>query len=249
MLDRIKIVLVGITHPGNIGATARAMKTMGLSQLALVQPKQFPCAEATARATGADDVLAHAQLFDSFTASIQDCHLILGTSARQRSIAWPVLTPRACAEQTLAIPNSKVAIVFGREHSGLTNQELDQCHAMVQIPTSQSFGSLNVAAAVQIIAYELRMKSEELQITTEGNLKKKSLTARVIPASAAAIAQFYQHLEQTLIDIGFLDPLKPRRLMRRLHRLFNRTQLIDSEVNILRGILTAAQEQCRRHKP
>ncbi|BAP56352.1 tRNA/rRNA methyltransferase, SpoU [Thioploca ingrica] len=246
MFDQIKIVLVGITHPGNIGAAARAMKTMGLSQLALVQPKQFPCAEATARATGADDVLAHAQLFDNFTASIQDCHLILGTSARQRSIAWPVLTPRACAEQTLTIPHSKVAIIFGREHSGLTNQELDQCHAMVQIPTSQSFGSLNVAAAVQIIAYELRMKSEELQVTPEGNLKKNSL---VIPASAAAMTQFYQHLEQTLIDIGFLDPLKPRRLMRRLHRLFNRTQLIDSEVNILRGILTAAQEQCRRHKP
>ena len=193
-------------------------------------------------------MLAHAQLFDNFAASIQDCHLILGTSARQRSIAWPVLTPRTCAEQLLAIPHHKVAIVFGREHSGLTNQELDQCHAMIKIPTNQSFGSLNVAAAVQIIAYELRITSEELQLTTEGDLKKESLTSRVIPASAAAMAQFYQHLEQTLIDIGFLDPLKPRRLMRRLHRLFNRIQLIDSEVNILRGILTAAQEQGRRHK-
>ena len=248
MLEQIKIVLVGITHPGNIGATARAMKTMGLSQLALVQPKQFPCAEATARATGADDVLAHAQLFDSFTASIQDCHLVLGTSARQRSIAWPVLTPRVGAEQALTLPHSQIAIVFGRESSGLTNQELDQCHAMIQIPTNQAFSSLNVAAAVQIIAYELRIKSEELQLTTDKDLRKKLLNQAFEPASAATIAQFYQHLEQTLIDIGFLDPHKPRRLMRRLHRLFNRTQLIDSEVNILRGILTAAQQQSQRYK-
>jgi TrmH family RNA methyltransferase len=248
MLEQIKIVLVDITHPGNIGATARAMKTMGLSQLALVQPQQFPCAEATARAAGADDILAYAQLFDNFTASIQDCHLILGTSARQRSIVWPVLTPRAAAERALALPHSQVAIVFGRESSGLTNQELDQCHAMIQIPTNQAFGSLNVAAAVQIIAYELRIRSEELQLTTEKDLGKKSLNQVFQPASAAAITQFYQHLEQTLIDIGFLDPRKPRRLMRRLHRLFNRAQLIDSEVNILRGILTTAQQQSQRYK-
>jgi TrmH family RNA methyltransferase len=248
VLEQIKIVLVGITHPGNIGATARAMKTMGLSQLVLVQPKQFPCAEATARATGADDVLAHAQLFDNFTASIQDCHLILGTSARPRSIAWPVLTPRAGAQQALTQLGSQVAIVFGRESSGLTNQELDQCHAMIQIPTNQAFGSLNVAAAVQIIAYELRMKSEELQLITDQGLRTKLLNPVVQPASAAAMVQFYQHLEQTLIDIGFLDPHKPRRLMRRLHRLFNRIQLIDSEVNILRGILTAAQQQSQRYK-
>lgn len=248
MLEQIKIVLVGITHPGNIGATARAMKTMGLSQLALVQPRQFPCAEATARATGADDVLAHAQLFDNFTASIQDCHLVLGTSARQRSIAWPVLTPRAGAQQALTQLGNQVAMVFGRESSGLTNQELDQCHAMIQIPTNQAFGSLNVAAAVQIIAYELRMKSEELQLITDPDSSKKPLNLVIQPASAAAMVQFYQHLEQTLIDIGFLDPYKPRRLMRRLHRLFNRIQLIDSEVNILRGILTAAQQQSQRHK-
>jgi TrmH family RNA methyltransferase len=248
MLEQIKIVLVGITHPGNIGAAARAMKTMGLFQLALVQPQQFPCAEATARATGADDVLAHAQVFDNFTASIQDCHFILGTSARHRSIAWPVLTPRVGAERALTLPNSKVAIVFGRENSGLTNQELDQCHAMIQIPTNQAFGSLNVAAAVQIITYELRMKSAELQAASENNIRKQRLSQVFQPASAAALAQFYQHLEQTLIDIDFLDPHKPRRLMRRLYRLFNRTQLIDSEVNILRGILTAAQQQSQRYK-
>jgi len=213
-LDNIKIILVETTHPGNIGAAARAMKTMGLSHLRLVQPKLFPCAEATARAAGADDILANTQIFESYEESLRDCHLILGTSARHRSIAWPILTPKASV-----------------------------CHYLVQIPTKTTFSSLNVASAVQILAYELRCADLAKSPAT---LHERGEIAKSVPASAEEMAQFYEHLEQTLIDIDFLDPKKPRRLMRRLHRLFNRVQLIDSEVSILRGILTAAQTQCEK---
>jgi len=241
-LDNIKIILVETTHPGNIGAAARAMKTMGLSHLRLVQPKLFPCAEATARAAGADDILANTQIFESYEESLRDCHLILGTSARHRSIAWPILTPKASVEKAFACPG-KVAFVFGRESSGLTNQELELCHYLVQIPTKTTFSSLNVASAVQILAYELRCADLAKSPAT---LHERGEIAKSVPASAEEMAQFYEHLEQTLIDIDFLDPKKPRRLMRRLHRLFNRVQLIDSEVSILRGILTAAQTQCEK---
>lgn len=237
MLDNIQIILVGTTHPGNIGAAARAMKTMGLSQLRLVQPKHFPHAEATARASGADDILANAQVFESFADSLSNCHFVFGASARQRRIAWPLLTPKACAETALASP-SKVALVFGREHSGLTNQELELCHYLVQIPTNPTFSSLNVASAVQILAYELKITSEAL---LENEVKTNERTSQL--ASAEAMTHFYQHLEQTLIDIEFLNPHQPRQLMRRLHRLFNRSQLDNSEVQILRGILTATQAQ------
>ncbi len=239
-LDNVQIVLVGLTHPGNIGAAARAMKTMGLSQLRLVQPKHFPNAEATARATGADELLANAQVFDTFEESLTDCHLIFGSSARQRTIAWPVLTPKACALKALACAG-KVAIVFGREQSGLTNQELELCNYLVQIPTNQTFSSLNVASAVQILAYELRINNEELQTHHDNSLGDTLNSSLPASAFAEAMAQFYQHLEQTLIDIEFLEPQNPRQLMRHLHRLFNRVQLFDSEVNILRGILAAAQ--------
>lgn len=222
---------MGITHPGNIGAAARAMKNMGLYHLRLVQPQDFPCAQATARASGADDLLMNAQIFSSYEESIKDCHLVFGASARQRSIPWPVLSPQECAQKTLVM-SKEVAIVFGREHSGLTNQELDRCHFLVQIPTNPDFSSLNVAAAVQILTYELKIQSQEL------NADRSFLET---PVSAETLAMFYEHLEQTLIDIEFLDPQKPKRLMRRLQRLFNRAQLVDSEINILRGILTTTQ--------
>jgi tRNA (cytidine32/uridine32-2'-O)-methyltransferase len=255
MLDKIQIILVGVSHPGNIGAAARAMKTMGLSHLRLVQPKSFPCVEATARASGADDLLVNAQLFDTFEESVQDCHLIFGTSARQRMIAWPVLTPKACAEKAQASQGS-VAYVFGREQSGLTNKELDICHFVVQIPTNPTFTSLNVAAAVQILAYELRctfdkpLNSSQLSapLTDEMEIGSVRNFVRDPPASNEAMSHFYQHLEQTLIEIDFLDPQKPRLLMRRLYRLFNRMQLLNSEVQILRGILTAAQRRDKRFK-
>lgn len=209
------------------------MKTMGLRHLRLVQPQHFPSLEATARASGADDVLANAEIFEQFEASLHDCRLVLGTSARQRSIRWSTLAPRQCAMQALE-SQEKVAIVFGREYAGLTNAELDRCHYMIQIPTSDTFSSLNLAAAVQVVTYELRCYADEL--------RQKPLSPRdEMPVSAEEMHLFYEHLEQTLIDIRFLDPKKPRRLMRRLQRLFNRAQPITSEMNLLRGILTAAQ--------
>jgi TrmH family RNA methyltransferase len=237
-LSHIRIVLVGITHSGNIGAAARAMKTMGLSQLALVQPKLFPCADATARAAGADDILAQAQVCETLEEALTDCHLVFGTSARPRTIAWPPLSPNACAK--MVVTSSKpVAVLFGREHAGLTNDELECCHYVIQIPTNPNFSSLNVASAVQILAYEIFINQSVPPV--------KNALANHCPASAEAMALFYQHLEQTLIDIEFLDPQKPRRLMRRLHRLFNRAQPDNLELNILRGILTAAQ--IKRSKP
>ncbi len=240
-LDHIYIVLVATTHPGNIGAAARAMKNMGLSQLRLVQPKHFPCAEATERASGADDVLAKAQVFNSLADSIQDCHLVMGTSARQRRIAWPLLTPRTCAEKVLNTQET-VALVFGREHAGLTNEELDHCHYMIQIPTNPAFSSLNVASAVQVFAYEIYAQSLSLQtFPPENNIPDEHN-----PVSQVQMAQFYEHLEQTLIEIEFFDPEKPRLLKRRLQRLFNRAQPEQTEINILRGILTAMQQKCRK---
>jgi tRNA (cytidine32/uridine32-2'-O)-methyltransferase len=234
MFDNINIVLVGTTHPGNIGAAARAMKNMGLSQMRLVQPKTFPHAKAIARASGANAVLENAQVFDTFEESLKDCQVIFGTSARLRSLSWPTFTPKECAEHVLA-HSGQIAIVFGREHSGLTNEELEQCHYLVQIPTNPQFSSLNIAAAVQVITYELRVNS-----MAEVNHKLPS------PVSSEVMNNFYQHLEQTLIDIKYLDPDNPRLLMRRLHRLFNRTQLMESEINILRGILTAAQRGVKK---
>jgi len=230
-LSNIYIVLVEITHPGNIGAAARAMKTMGLSQLVLVHPKIFPCADATVRAAGADDILAQARVCDTLEEGIADCRLVFGTSARPRTIAWPRLLPNACAKMAVSL-GEKTALLFGREHAGLTNEELELCHYVVQIPTNPTFSSLNVASAVQILAYELFnqvMQTEERSVSEH------------CPASAESMTLFYQHLEQTLIEIEFLDPTKPRHLMRRLHRLFNRAQPDDLELNILRGILTAIQ--------
>jgi len=245
VLESIHIVLVGITHPGNIGAAARAMKTMGLSQLVLVAPQRFPDAQATARASGADDILANARIFDDFKTSLADYQLILATSARQRSLAWPALTPRSAVEKAL-LCTGQVAIVFGREHAGLTNQELEQCHYLITIPTRTDFSSLNVAAAVQIMAYELFHLFLTQQHIQNVEQPPKLLANQL--ASTAALNQFYQQLEQTLIEIDFLDPEKPRRLMRRLRRLFNRTQLINSELNILRGILSAMQAHKRKQE-
>lgn len=243
LFENIYVVLVGITHPGNIGGAARAMRNMGLTQLRLVQPKRFPHAEATARASGACDVLANAQVYDNFAESIQDCHLVCGTSARSRNLNWSILTPRQSVEKILQT-SQKVAIVFGREHAGLTNEELDHCHYLIQIPTMADFSSLNIAAAVQVIAYELRCTYLAMSQPVEESVFIEEETL----ASAELMQLFYEHLRQTLIDIEFLDPTNPRRLIRRLQRLYNRSQLTESEINILRGILTATQKQCQNRQ-
>lgn len=238
MLERVRIVLVETSLSGNIGAAARAMKTMGLSQLVLVNPRDFPSAEATARASGADDLLARAKIVGSLADAIGGCQWVIGTSARMRSMEWPLYDPREAAEQLMAeSQDGDVAIVFGRERSGLSNDELDFCHALLQVPANPEYSSLNLAMAVQLVAYELRMRS----LSGETLVKPEFGTA----ASAEKVEGFYAHLEATLVDIGSLDPDDPRYMMRRLRRLFGRTRLTEDELNILRGILAQVGKRCR----
>ena len=241
MPEKVKIVLVNTTHPGNVGATARAMKTMGLDQLVLVSPRHFPSAECTARAAGADDILARAMVFPSVEEAVADCELVFGTSARTRSISWPEVTPETAAAQIIEHTgaDSGAAVLFGRESSGLSNEELEICHAMIRIPTNPEFASLNIASAVQIICYEI--SKQYLVREAAGIMEKPSES----PVTAGEMEYFYEHFEQTLTDIGYLDPEKPRRLMRRIRRLFNRSRLDGNEYNILRGILTAVRERIK----
>ena len=231
----VRLVLVGTTHPGNIGAAARVMKNMGLRRLVLVNPLLFPHAEATARAAGADDILATAQVVDGLELALSGCRLVLGVSARRRGIAGPELDPRQCALQVAeSSVHTDVALVFGRESSGLSNDEMDRCHFLVRIPTDPEFGSLNLAVAVAIIAYELRLAAV-------ARIDSSAVEPRWPPATAEEMAHLYAHLQQVLLATGFLNPANPRHLMRRLRRLFNRAQPDQREVNILRGILASIQ--------
>ncbi len=239
MLKNIRIVMVNTSHPGNIGAAARAMKNMGLQSLFLVEPKVFPSAEATSRASGADDLLAQAVVCDSLDEALAECSLVIGASARLRSITWPQLDPRQCAAQVMAeCGNGPVALVFGREHAGLTNAELSRCHYLVNIPTNPEYPSLNIAAAIQVIAYEVRMWVEA---GSDG--EDKPALEQVELATVDEVEQFYAHLETVMIESEFLDPAKPKHLMHRLRRLYNRARLEKQELNILRGILTAVQKR------
>lgn len=232
----VRIILVGTTHPGNIGAVARAMKNMGLSDLALVNPKTFPHAKATARASGAVDVLKNATVVTDLRDAIADCVFVAGASARSRALNWPVLEPRECAGKLLELEAvGNVAVVFGPEKSGLANEDLDHCDALLTIPTNPDFSSLNLAMAVQVLTYELRMAShEQVQSGYEPDAPL---------ATSGDLEHFYTHLEKVLTDIRFLHPDNPRHLMRRLRRLFIRAEPDQNEVNILRGILTAVEKQ------
>jgi len=235
MLTNIRIVLVETTHPGNIGATARAMKNMGLTRLYLVKPHRYPSHEASARAAGADDVLAQARLCETLDEALEGCGTVFGASARSRSISWPQLNPREAAARAVQTgAGGEVAFVFGREHAGLSNLELDRCNYLVTIPTNPEFASLNVAAAVQVLSYELRVAAQE---ATPTPMLNEPL------ASAEERERFYRHLEEVLLDLEFLNPDNPKHLMRRLRRLFNRVELDCNEVNILRGILTAVERR------
>jgi len=236
VLDKLRIVLVDTSHPGNIGAAARAMKNMGLEQLFLVNPKLFPHAEATARASGADDILAKAVVCSSLDEALADCGLVVGASARLRRLSIPQWDPRECAEKIWAeAASSETAIVFGREHAGLTNEELGRCHQLVHIPCYPDYSSLNLAAAVQVVCYECRVVAES------GHSESDAIGKDEPSASADDMTRFYEHLHETLVEIGFLDADNPRIMMQRLRRLFNRARPNEVEMNILRGILTAAQ--------
>ena len=234
-LANIRIVMINTSHPGNIGAAARAMKNMGLQDLALVEPLSFPDGEATARASGADDILEHAQIVSRLEEAIADAQLVIGASARLRSIAWPQLD----AEKTAALVagrGEKTAIVFGREHSGLTNEELERCHYLLHIPTNPDFSSLNVAAAIQVVAYELY----KAHMQSQGPKPE----ARTSSATAAEMESFFGHLETVLRDIHFLHASKHEMsILRRLRRIYNRAQLETEEVHLLRGILTRIQRR------
>ena len=243
-LKDLRVVLVETAHPGNIGAVARAMKNMGLSELTLVRPVDFPHEKATARASGADDVLEMASVVESLDEAIGDCVEVIGASARARSLTWPVLNPRDCAETVCqSLTGGAVALVFGREDNGLSNEELRRCHYHVQIPSNPDFSSLNLAMAVQVLTYEIRMR------TLFGDAAAASDWASTrdpsepgwseAPATVKDIEHFLAHLEATLTLTGFHNPQRPRQLMVRMRRLFQRAHPDEMEINILRGVLAS----------
>ena len=239
-LARIRIVLVGTQHPGNIGSAARALKTMGLGRLVLVDPSRFPHAEADALAAGADDVLAAAEVHASLAEAIADCRLVLGCTARSRRVSLEEQPPREAAMRAfgVAAAGAEVALVFGRERTGLTNDELQLCHTAVHIPANPDYSSLNLAAAVQVLTYELRLASLCGVVTDEQE-------PRAAPAAHAELEGFFSQLAQTLDAIDFHKGRAPESAMRKLRRLFLRSGLDTKEVRLLRGILADAQRMAR----
>lgn len=240
--SRIRIVLVGTQHPGNIGAAARAMSTMGLRHLALVAPMRYPHADAHAMAAGADDVLASALVTDDLDTALADCHWVIGCSARSRRIALPTLGPREAAAQAWrrAGDGMRVALLFGRERTGLYNEELQRCHTAVQIPSDPDFPSLNLAAAVQVLAYELRLAApRDARI---GNAPQARLD---VPASHAQLEGMFEQLRDTLDAIDFHKGREPASVMAKLRRLLLRAGMDAREVRLLRGVLADAQRVAR----
>ena len=236
-----RFVMVQTSHSGNIGAAARAIKTMGFSQLVLVQPKQFPCEQAEAMASSAKDVLEQVLVVDSLQQALAPCHWVMGASARIRSMPWPLLSARdgcvQAAQQLMTKPNEgQIALVFGRESSGLTNEELALCNAHINIDANPNYSSLNVASAIQVLAYELRVAL----------LQTPTLELPMQLADHAQHEQFFDQLQQTLINIDFLNADNPRLLMQKLRRLFFKAQLEPAEMNILRGILAKIEQKQKR---
>lgn len=239
---RIRIVLVGTQHPGNIGSAARALKTMGLSRLVLVAPERFPHAEADALAAGADDVLGAAEVHATLAEAVADCRLVLGCTARSRRVALQEQLPRDAAARALATAGGsggQVALVFGRERTGLSNEELQLCHGAVHIPANPDYSSLNLAAAVQVLAYELRL-------ALLGSATTVDAAARAGPPAAhAELEGFFAQLAETLEAIDFHKGRAPESALRKLRRLFLRSGLDAREVRLLRGILADAQRMAR----
>lgn len=242
-LDNIKIVLVETSHTGNMGSAARAMKTMGLTNLCLVNPIIKPDSQSISLAAGASDIIKQAQIFLSLEAAVADCPLVIGTSARPRSLQWPNLTPKECGDKIIAeaCRHAQVALVFGRERVGLTNDELQKCHFHVSIPANPDYSSLNLAMSVQVLSYEIRMSLLSAQ---EASIKldEQDINEVHYPKDED-IERFYQHLEQTLLQTGFINPHHPGQIMGRLRRLFTRARIEQQELNILRGILTSIDKK------
>jgi TrmH family RNA methyltransferase len=234
VLKRIRIVLVEPQHPGNVGACARAMKTMGLEALWLIAPRRFPDPQAQAMAVGAADVLERARVCAHLDEALADCVRVAATTARPRHIQVQTYMPRAWAARVFAsgwAAAGEVALVFGRERNGLTNEEIDRAQEIVTIPTAPDYPSLNLASAVQILCYELQLAAGGAVVEPEH-----------VPAPAVEMERFYAHLERVLLATGFLDPANPRLLMRRLRRLYARAAPDANEMNILRGILTSVED-------
>jgi tRNA/rRNA methyltransferase len=232
MLDNVRVILSHTSHPGNIGAAARAMKTMGLSQLYLINPRFFPDDQATAMAAGADDILQNAVVCATLDEALQGVVFVAGMSARVRDISQEVLAPREAMPLVMQQAQQPVALLFGTEMSGLTNDELARCQLMVRIPVNPEFSSLNLAAAVQLVSYELRLAAGQGDCGAP----------EVSPASAEHVEGFFRQLEETLIEIEFLNGKHPTKLMHKLRRLYARARLESEEINILRGILTLSTQ-------
>ncbi|RBP49282.1 RNA methyltransferase [Arenicella xantha] len=257
MLNHIRVVLVEPTHPGNIGSVARAMKTMGLSRLVLVNPKKFPHYEASKLAAGAESVLEEAEVVESLELAIGDCTSVVGTSVRDREVSWPTKNPRESAAtviEHLSHSEHQVAILFGRESSGLSNAELDRCDFQIRIPANLEYSSLNLANAVQIIAYELRMQAIQ---TSSGQLIESQVDVpqaptqavqRQVSASKHEQEGYLSHLQNTLLALDFVKVKPPTVLMRKLTRLYNKADLSKEEIQILRGILSAVDSIIEKSK-
>lgn len=238
MSHPIRIVLVDTSHPGNIGAAARAMKNMGLGQLVLVRPRQFPDAEATARAAGATDLLEGAVIAGSIAEAVADCRLVIGASARPRSANWTVLEPAAAATRLVEATASRpAAVLFGSERNGLSNEDMAACHALLTIPANPDYESLNLAQAVQVVSWEIRK-------ATGATVRR--LPPEAPPASAAQMARLRQHLAAVLPVIGFDEPRNLANLLARIERLLARAEPDEKEVQILRGLLTAVERSVER---
>ena len=235
--SKIRMVLVNTTHPGNIGGAARAIKNMGLTELYLVQPREYPAPRAVWRAAGARDILTNVKVVESLDEAIAGCGLVVGTSARERRIPWPLINPRECGEKIWGeAARHDVALLFGREDRGLTNAELQKCHYHVHIPSNPDYSSLNLATAVQVLAYEVRMASLQDE---NGVLPSMDEWDQPL-ATADELELFHHHLAETMAMLNFYDPDNPKQLLTRMRRLFNRTRMDKMEVSMLRGLLTAA---------
>jgi tRNA (cytidine32/uridine32-2'-O)-methyltransferase len=238
LLKNIRIVLVNTSHPGNIGAAARAMKNMGLSRLYLVAPKEHPSLEAIRRSAGAMDVLDNASVVAGLNEAISGCVWVAGTSARLRTIEWPILEPRECVQKGIEnIGQGDIAIVFGRENNGLTNDEMEKCNVLLHIPTNPDYSSLNIAAAVQVVCYEFRMA----MISDQAVKIKGSKHRQDALADSDQLEGMYQHLYDALVVLGFFGSNNPDVMMRRLKSFFKRANTTQREVSIFRGICSAIQ--------
>ena len=237
-LNSVKIVLVGTTHPGNIGAAARAMKNMGIKNLSLVEPKEFPSDVAIYRSKAAKDILEHAQVFNTLEEAISDCELVIGTSARGRKVPWPILNPKDAAEEvSRSSSHHKIAIIFGREDRGLTNEELGLCNLHVNIPTDPDYSSLNLAQAVQILVYEIRqaiLGEQEDKDYWDVELANNDQTELLI-----------NHMDELMQQVEFYDVDNPRKLLLRVRRFFKRSRIDVMETNIFRGLFATIQKRLK----